>query len=116
MCYLYNKLNYFAKNCRLQNLINCRQINTILKKIFDSQNNIRKQIDTKIDIFEIESNNNYYLIENSNQLQKVLDRILLDKIFVSIQKINQIFNKTIRVQQLETLYFYLVTNSNNKYN
>ncbi len=69
----------------------------MLKKISNSQNNIRKQIDTKTNIFKIESNNNYYLIENPNQLQKVLDRILLDKIFVSMQKINQILNKIIEV-------------------
>ena len=69
----------------------------MLKKISNSQNNIRKQIDTKTNIFKIESNNNYYLIENPNQLQKVLDRILLDKIFVSMQKINQIHNKIIEV-------------------
>jgi len=36
MYYLYNKLNYFARDCRSQNLIDCRQINTILKKIFNS--------------------------------------------------------------------------------
>jgi len=79
-------------------LIDCRQINTILKEIFNSQNNIRKQTDTEINIFETKSNNNYYLIENSDQLQKVLDRILLDKIFVSIQKINKKLNKTIKIQ------------------
>ena len=60
-------------------------------------------------------NNNYYLIENPDQLQKVLDRILSDKIFVSIQKINQIFNKTIKAEQLRILYFYLATDSDNKY-
>ncbi len=84
ICYLYSKSDYFAKNCRLQNLIDCRQINTILKKKFNSQNNIRKQINIETNIFETESNNNYYLIENSDQLQKILDRILSDKIFVSI--------------------------------
>ncbi len=88
MYYLYNKLNYFARDCRSQNLIDCRQINTILKKIFNSQNNIRKQIDIEIEILEIKLNNNYYLIENPNQLQKVLDRILLDKISIFMQKIN----------------------------
>ncbi len=65
-------------------MINYRQINTILKKISDSQNNIKKQINTETDISEIESNNNYYLIENPDQLQKVLDKILSDKISVFI--------------------------------
>ncbi len=96
-------------------MINCRQINTILKEISDSQNNIRKQIDTETDIFETESNNNYYLIENPDQLQKILNRILSDKISVSIQKINQIFNKTIKAKQLKILYFYSATDSDNKY-
>ncbi len=95
-------------------MINCRQINTILKKIFNSQNNIRKQIDTEIDISETELNNNYYLIENSDQLQKILDKILLNKIFVSTQKVNQILNKTIRAKQI--LYSYSVTDLDNKYN
>ncbi len=87
-----------------------------IKKILNSQNNIRKQIDTKIDILETESNNNYYLIENSDQLQKILNKILLNKISVFIQKINRKLNKTIKVQQSEILYFYLVTDSDNKYN
>jgi len=96
-------------------LVNCRQINTILREILDSQNNIRKQTDTETNISETESNNNYYLIENPDQLQKVLDRILSDKIFVSTQKINQILNKAIEAQQPETLYFYSATDSDNKY-
>ncbi len=116
MCYLYNKSSYFVKDCRLQNLINCRQINTILREILDSQNNIREQIDTETNTLETRSNNNYYLVENSNQLQKVLDRILSDKIFASIQKINQILNKTIKAQQLETLYLYSIIDLDNKYN
>ncbi len=115
MCYLYSKSNYFAKDCRLQNLINCRQINIILKEIFDSQNNIRKQIDIETNISKTKLNNNYYLIENPNQLQKVLDRILSNKIFVFMQKINQILNKAIEIQQLETLYFYSVIDLDNKY-
>ncbi len=115
ICYLCNKSDHFARDCRLQNLINRRQINTILREIFDSQNNIRKQIDTETNIFETESNNNYYLIENSDQLQKVLDRILLDKIFVFIQKINKKLNKTIKAQRARTLYFYSATDSDNKY-
>jgi len=36
MCYLYNKSSYFAKDCRLQNLINRRQINIILREIYNS--------------------------------------------------------------------------------
>ena len=53
----------------------------MLRKIFNSQNNIKKQISIETNTFEIKLNNNYYLIKNLDQLQKVLDRILLDKIF-----------------------------------
>jgi len=51
-------------------------------------------------VFEIESNNNYYLIENSNQLQKILNKILLDKIFIFTQKVNQVFKKIIKFYNL----------------
>ena len=114
--YLYNKSDYFARDCCLKNLIILQQINTILKEIFDNQNNIRKQTDTETNISEIELNNNYYLIENSDQLQKILDIILSDKISVSIQKINKILKKIIKAEQLNILYFYSVTDSDNKYN
>ncbi len=60
----------------------------MLKEIFNNQNNIKKQIDTKTNILKIKSNNNYYLIENLNQLQKVLDKTLLNKIFAFTQKVN----------------------------
>ncbi len=33
-----------------------------------------------------------------------------------MQEVNQILNKTIKAKQLKTLYFYLATNLNNKYN
>ncbi len=66
MCYLYNKSNYFARDCHLQNLINCQQINIILREILNSQNNIKKQIDIETNILEIKSNDNYYLIKNLN--------------------------------------------------
>ena len=78
--------------------MNCQQINVMLRKIFDSQNDIRKQIDTKANTSKIESNDDYYLIKNLNQLQKVLDEILLSKAFASTQKINQILNKIIRAK------------------
>ncbi len=37
----------------------------MLREIFDSQNNIRKQIDTKTNTLKIESNDDYYLMEES---------------------------------------------------
>jgi len=60
----------------------------MLREILDGQDDIKKQIDTKTNIFEIESNYNYYLIKNLNQLQKVLDKTLLSKAFAFTQEVN----------------------------
>ncbi len=35
-CYLYDKSNHFARDCRSKNLIISRQINAMLREIFDS--------------------------------------------------------------------------------
>ena len=72
----------------------------MLKEIFNSQNDIRKQIDTKANILKIESNDDYYLIKNLDQLQKVLDKILLDKAFAFMQEVNQALQKTIKSYSL----------------
>ncbi len=60
----------------------------MLREIFDRQNDIRKQIDIEANILKIESNDNYYLIKNLNQLQKVLNETLLNKTFAFTQKVN----------------------------
>ncbi len=60
----------------------------MLREIFNSQNDIRKQIDTKVNILKTRLNDDYYLIKNLNQLQKVLDKTLLDKTLAFTQEIN----------------------------
>ncbi len=88
----------------------------MLREIFNSQNDIRKQIDTKTNIPKTRLNDNYYLIKNLDQLQKVLDKTLLDKTLVFTQEVNQILNKIIRAKRLRTSYSYLVINLDNEYN
>ncbi len=88
----------------------------MLREILDSQNDIRKQINIEANILKTKSNDNYYLIENLNQLQKVLDETLLDKAFAFTQEINQILHETMRAKRLKTLYFYLATNLDDEYN
>ncbi len=68
----------------------------MLRETFDSQNDIRKQINTKTNILKIESNNDYYLIENLDQLQKVLDKTSLGKALAFTQEVNQILNETMK--------------------
>ena len=92
-CYSCDKLGHFARDYRSKNLIISRQINAMLKKILDSQDDIKKQINTKTNTLEIKSNDDYYLVENSNQLKKVLDKTLLDKTFASTQEVNNAIRK-----------------------
>ena len=87
-CYSCDKSSHFARDYRSKNLIISRQINAMLREIFDSQNDIKEQVNKEANILKTKSNDNYYLIENPNQLQKVLDETLLDKAFASTQKVN----------------------------
>ena len=87
----------------------------MLREILNSQNDIREQIDIETNIPKTRLNDDYYLIENLNQLQKVLDETLSSKALASTQEINQILNETIRAKRLRTLYFYLATNLDDKY-
>ena len=88
----------------------------MLREILNSQNDIRKRIDTKANTLKTRSNDDYYLIKNPNQLQKVLDETLSSKALASTQEVNKTLNKTRRAKRSRTLYSYLVTNLNNKYN
>ena len=88
----------------------------MLREIFDSQNDIREQTNIEANTSKTKLNDDYYLIENLNQLQKVLDKTSLNKAFAFTQEINQIFNETIRTKRSKTLYFYLAINLDNKYN
>ncbi len=88
----------------------------MLKEILNSQNNIKKQTNIEANTLKIGSNDNYYLVKNLNQLQKVLDKTSLNKTFASTQKVNQILNEIIRAKRLRTLYSYLATNLDDEYN
>ena len=57
MCYTCDKSSCFVKDCRLKNLMILRQINVILREILNSQNDVKKQSDTKTHISKIKSNN-----------------------------------------------------------
>ena len=60
----------------------------MLREKLDDQNDLRGRIDAKANTLKIESNDNYCLIENLDQLQKVLDKTLSSKAFASTQKVN----------------------------
>ena len=68
----------------------------MLREILDNQDDIKEQVNIGANTFEIESNDDYYLIKNLNQLQKVLDKTSLNKTFAFTQKVNQAFKKIIK--------------------
>ncbi len=65
-CYSCDKSSHFARDCRSKNLMISRQINVMLREILDSQDDIREQVDKEANTLKIKSNDDYYLIENSN--------------------------------------------------
>ncbi len=95
-CYSCGKSSHFARDCRSRNLMNRRQINAMLREILDSQDDIKKQTDTEANTPKTESNDDYYLVENPDQLQKVLDETSSDKALASTQKVNQALQEIIK--------------------
>ena len=88
----------------------------MLREILDSQDDIRKQINTKANTLKIKSNDDYYLIKNLDQLQKVLDKTLLGKAFASTQEVNKTLNEIRRAKQPRTSYSHSITNLDDEYN
>ncbi len=87
----------------------------MLREILNNQNDIKKQIDTKANTLETKSNDDYYLVEDPNQLQKVLDGTLSSKALASTQEVNQILNETMRAKRPRTSYLHLATNLDDEY-
>jgi hypothetical protein len=85
----------------------------MLREILDSQNDIREQTDTEANTLETESNDDYCLIENLDQLQKVLDETSLDKALAFTQKVNSTIKRIWQRKHSETPYPHSsITDSN----
>jgi len=76
----------------------------MLRATPDNQKETREQIDTEADTPETGSNDDYYLIENPDQLQKVLDKILLGKALAFTQEVNNALQKKLKTRRPRTLY------------
>ena len=113
--YSCGKLSHFARDCQSRNLMDRQQINAMLREILDNQDDIREQTNTEANTPKIESNDDYYLIEDPNQLQKVLDGTSSNKALAFTQEINQILNKTMRAKRPRTPYPHLATNLDDEY-
>ncbi len=88
----------------------------MLREILDSQDDIKEQIDTKANTLEIESNDDYCLIENPNQLKKVLDKTSLGKALASTQEVNNAIRRIWQNKNPRTPYSHSpIADSNVKY-
>ncbi len=87
-CYSCGKSSHFARDCQLRNLMNRQQINAMLREKLDDQNDLEEQVDVEADTPKTRLNDDYCLVENLDQLQKVLDETLLGKTLASTQEVN----------------------------
>ena len=60
----------------------------MLRNKLDDQNDLEGQVDAKANTLKTKSNDNYCLVENPNQLQKVLDETSSNKALASTQEVN----------------------------
>ena len=99
--YSSNKKDYFARDCRLKNKENRRQINILIKV----SNKIETQEkESEIDISEINIDNEYYQIENVDKLWKVLNDTISDKIFANTHKVNDAIRRAFNRSKTSYLY------------
>ncbi len=99
-CYSCGKSSHFARDCRSRNLMNRQQINAMLREILDSQDDIREQTNIEANILKTRLDDDYYLVENPNQLQKVLDGTSSSKTLASTQEVNQALQEAIKPHSL----------------
>ena len=113
-CYACDKSNHFAKNCRSKRLMLQRQINATLKVVFETDKNWKKVVYSKYTkTSKDNSNDDYYLIDESKKLQQVLNEIASNKIFVFTKEINfnikQIVKKRSRTSYSSAIYSKKIT-------
>ena len=91
-CYSCDKSSHFAKDCRTQGMMPSRQINVTLKKMLDEWKT--QNIDSNnLNIANIITNDEYFKIKNSKELQQVLNEKVTNTTLASNQKINDIIKK-----------------------
>ena len=83
-CYSCEKIRHFARNCRSMNTKERRQINVLLK----ISNMINQNKKFENDSLKVITNEKYYRIENIDELQKILNDEVKDKIPASDKEIN----------------------------
>ena len=76
-CYNCDKKDHFARDCRLKNKKNRRQINVLIKV---SDKTEVQEKESEINTSEVSTDDEYYRIENVDKLQKVLKKTASGKV------------------------------------
>ena len=119
-CYACDKSSHFAKNCRSKKLMLQRQINVTLRIIFETEKNWKKVVYSEsTETSKNNSNDDYYLIEKSENLQQILNETAWNKIFAITKKINfiikQIVKKRSKTSYSSAMYSKKITSSEQDY-
>ena len=103
-CYACDKSSHFARDCRSKKLMLQRQINATLRVVFETEKNWKKAVYSKnTETSKDNSNDDYYLIEKSKNLQQVLNETASDKISAITKEVNFIIKRIVR-ERSRTLY------------
>ena len=96
-CYACDKSNHFVRDCRSKKLMSQRQINATLKIVFETEKNWKKAVYLEsTEISKNNSNDDYYLIEKSENLQQILNETTSNKTSAITKKINFIIKQIVR--------------------
>ena len=71
LCYECEKTGHFVRNCRNESVMSQRQLNVMLKKIFETDD-MKKTVNETI-TQKINSNDKYCIVNSKTKLQKVID-------------------------------------------
>ena len=119
-CYACDKSSHFARDCRSKKLMFQRQINATLRIILEIEKNWKKAVYSKnTKTSKDNSNDDYYLIEESENLQQVLNETVSNKTSAITKKINFIIKNFVtersRTLYLAQVYSKKITSSKKNY-
>ena len=89
-CYSCDKKSHFVRDCRSKNKKNRRQINVLIK-VSDKTEAQKKESET--DTLKVNTDDEYYRVENVDKLQKVLNGTTSGKAPASTQKVNDVIRR-----------------------
>ena len=90
-CYNCDKINHFARDCRSKNMMKKKQINVLSREELEKRNVRERDHDKNSDFFNIDLNEDeYYLIEELEDLQQVLNETTFESTSLFTNEVNQL--------------------------